>query len=110
MLDYIINNKDSFATAINFERPYTNNNPIIQLDTNAMKDYAYRLERVNQRLSNLDGRIKNLYYQVGLTDILRILNADFSVGYNNTLKRCSNYLNETANDFEQVERNIESAF
>ena len=105
-----VKNGSLLVKTVNFGTSYAANNPIIQLDTNKLRDCANRLERVNQRLSNLDGRVKALYYTVGLKDILNILNADWNSGYNNTLKRCSNYLAETANDFEQVEKNIESVF
>lgn len=110
IVDYISNKNDRFTKAVNYGYSYAVNNPTVKLDTNALRDYARRLDRINQRLSGLNERMKYLYYTIGLIDIIHIINADFAIGYSNTLKRCSNYLSETADDFEQVERNIESAF
>ncbi len=108
--DYIASNVDFFNRAVNYGYSYATNNPIIQVNTTNLRACAEGIDRINQRLANLDKRINYLYYTIGLIDILNILNADLNISYNNTLKRCSNYLYETASDFERTEKNVENVF
>ena len=76
--------------------------------TVALREYATRLANVNRRLSNLDYRLDRLYYKVSLSDLITIIQANYIVGYSWKITRCINYLNNTASDFENVERTIAS--
>lgn len=78
----------------------------LQLNTATLRTYADRLARVNQRIVRLDQRMDTLYGQVGLRDLWNLMQADVLTGYSWRLNRCINYLNDTASDFESVERTI----
>lgn len=80
----------------------------IRVDTNMLRSYSDRLSRVNQRITNLDRRMDRLYTKVALQDLLDLLQADLLMGYRWRLSRCMEYLNETANEFDGVERSISS--
>ncbi|MBR5278290.1 MAG: DUF2974 domain-containing protein [Clostridia bacterium] len=89
---------------------YATNNSFIELDTAKLRMYAERLNSVNQRLAKLDDRLNSLYFKVGLRDLLNLIKADLltceSWRINNNIK----YLNQTADDFDTVERNVSSQF
>lgn len=85
---------------------YSSANPQVILDTYKLKSYAQRLEAVNRRLSNIDGRMDSLYGRVGLLDLWNLLQADVLTGYSWRLLRCASYLNETASDFDSVETDL----
>jgi len=75
----------------------------ISIDTYKLRTYAQRLQSVNRRISNLDGRLDSLYRQVGLLDLWNLMQADMLTGYCWRINRCVSYLNETAFDFENAE-------
>ena len=85
---------------------YAESHPQITLDTYKLQSYAQRLMSVNQRISNLDGRLDGLYWQVGLLDLWNLLQADLLTGYSWRLLRCAGYLNDTASDFDSAESNL----
>ena len=78
----------------------------LQLNTASLRAYADRLARVNSRIVRLDQRMDTLYGQVGLRDLWNLMQADVLTGYSWRLNRCISYLNDTASDFESVERTI----
>ncbi len=82
--------------------------PYFQVDTGALRQYASRLQKVNSRLVGLDRRLDALYWQVGFKDIFNLLRADALTGYSWKLTRCVSYLNDTASDFENIERTVSS--
>lgn len=81
-------------------------NSYIKIDTYMLCEYARRLKSVNNRVSSLDSRMDSLYYRVGLRGILNLLHADILIGESWKLNKCMEYLNSTAEDFENVERAI----
>lgn len=85
---------------------YANANPQIVVDTYKLKTYAQRLQSVNKRLSTLDNRIDSLYWRVGLLDLWNLMRSDFRIGYSSRINSCANFLNNTASDFERVEKEI----
>lgn len=85
---------------------YASENSYIKVDTAALRRYADRLVKVNNRIAKLDRRMDSLYKEVGLLDIWNLLQADLLTGYSWRLHRCINYLNDTASDFESVERSL----
>jgi esterase/lipase len=80
--------------------------PVIKVDTDKLKDYASRLEFVNHRLDNIDNRLNSLYKQVGLLGLFNLLRADARIGWNKQIDKSAKYLNDTAGEFEQTERNL----
>ncbi len=81
-------------------------NTYININTTTMRDYASRLAKVNLQVTALDTKINNLYGKVGLRDLLRLIQADILLSFSLRLYRCSKYLEDTAADFEAVERSI----
>lgn len=80
----------------------------IKVDTNKLRYYAQRLNNVNYRLRNIDADLDRLYLKIDITDIVKLLKADLSIGYNDKLRKCRDYLNLTADDFEMVEKTLTS--
>lgn len=85
---------------------YVKANPKVEVDTYKMKQYANRISEVQKRIKKLDNRLDSLYWQVGLLDLFKLMNADLLIGYSNRLSKCTNYLNNTAGDFERVENDL----
>ncbi len=84
--------------------------PVIKLDTTKLRTYAERLGVVNKRLSDLDSRLDTLYLKVGLRDLFNLIHADLLTGSSKRVSNCAKYLNDTADDFERVEREIVGQF
>ena len=87
-------------------------NPIpqqIKLDTYKLKLYAQRIDSVNKRISKLDRRLDGLYWRVGLLGLWNLIQADALTGYSWRLKRCADYLNTTANNFDSVEKRLNNS-
>lgn len=78
----------------------------IVVDIQQMKNYACAIQQTNNRLENLDWRLKSLYSQIGLQGLWDLLQADLLTGRSETLRRCRNYLDRTADDFEKLENEL----
>lgn len=78
----------------------------IKVDTYKLNQYAQRLSDVNSRINRLDGRLNSLYTQVGLLELWSLIQADALTGYSCRLLRCRAYLQQTASDFEAVEKQL----
>ncbi len=89
---------------------YAFNNPYLDMNTDTLRVYANRLRNVNNRLANVENKIKDLYWHVGLVDMLKIVNADILVNYSSRLNGCKNYLEHTADRFDNAEKKISNAF
>ena len=76
------------------------------VDTLKLKDYAQRLKKSCERISQIDKGLDALYTSVGLQNIWNLMRVDFNLGYSRDLIRCSSYLNDTARDFDSIERTI----
>lgn len=100
--------KDWFSKVFNAGYRYASANSYVKVNTATLRHHANRLYNVNRRIANLDRRMDALYTKVGLFDIWDLLQADALTGYSWRLSRCINYLNDTANEFEAVERSISS--
>lgn len=83
---------------------YSQENPLINVDTDLLYDYGNRLELLNQRISDLDREISSLYWQVGFLDLWDIMQADILVHYSYGLKKAKYYLYNTAERFEKADR------
>lgn len=98
--------KEWINSKINSGYKAATSNPIIRVDTAKLRAYADRLEKVNRRVINLDKRMDKLYLKVGLRDLFDLLEADLLTGSNKKILNCAKYLDQTANDFDKVERDI----
>ena len=109
---------DVFSNNINvwFNKNFNNGykvataDPSIRVDTGLLRGYAGRLNSVNNRLSKLDKRMDDLYLKVGLRDLFNLLQADLLTGSSGRISNCAKYLDETANDFDNTERNVAGQF
>ena len=102
--------KESYNMLFNKGYQYASSNTFFEVNTATLRGYADRLDKVNGRVVDLDRRMDSLYKKVGLRDLLKLLKADLMTGYNWHISNCSKYLNETANDFDKVERDISSQY
>lgn len=118
---YISNVKDSIENFIskmgaaiknwynrNFNEGYkhANANPQIVIDTYKMREYAGRIQSVNYRLSQLDGRLDRLYTKVGLLDLWNLMTSDFNISWSYRLNCCASYLYDTAAEFDATETTV----
>lgn len=109
---------DSFASRVRvsynmiFNRgyQYATSNTLIEVNTASLRSYADRLNAVNRRIRTLDERMDALYKSVGLRDLLKLLRADLMTSYAWRIANCAKYLNDTASDFEKVEREIAAQY
>ncbi len=76
----------------------------IVVDTYKLNQYAQRIATVNSRISRLDRRLDSLYWRVGLQGLWNLMQADALTCYSWRLVRCQSYLEQTAADFESVEK------
>ena len=81
-------------------------NPEIRVDTNKLTQYAAQLEAVMKRVESLDRYMNALYTAVKLRDLGKVIGANYLVGGVNRLRNCRNYLNHTAQDFNEAEKYI----
>lgn len=78
----------------------------ILIDTQKMRIYADRLSNVNGRLNALDARMQALYQKSGLTGVYRLVQENAMDDQRHRLAGCQTYLQQTASDFETVERRV----
>ena len=77
----------------------------IKVDPSLLREYANRLKKVNSRLKALEGDLEALYRREGLVDIGAVLRSG-DIGWSKTIDGAATYLLETAEDFENVEKEI----
>ncbi len=85
---------------------YATEHPQITVDTYKLTTYADRITAVNSRVTSLESRLDSLYWKVGLLGLWDLMQADFLTSYSIRLRGCANYLNETAEEFENVENDL----
>ena len=78
----------------------------IRVNTDALRDLAWRIDSVNSRLHTIDTRIDGLYRKTKLTDLWSLMHADLGISWSKKLARCVDYLDETAERFDNAEREI----
>lgn len=76
----------------------------IVVDTYKLNLYAQRLSSVNSRIVRLDRRLDALYTRAGFLGMWNLMQADALMCCSWKLIRCQNYLEQTAVDFDQVEK------
>lgn len=82
---------------------YASSNPYFRADTALLRSYADRLRTVNSNLMSLDRDMNDLYWQVGLLDVLDILQANIIAGYSARVGLARKYLNSAADRLEEAE-------
>lgn len=102
VMNWIINKVSSVGD-------YASANPQITVDTYKLRNYAQRLQTANRRIATLDARLDSLYWRVGLLGLWDLMQADLMTGYSWRLLRAASYLNDTASDFDAIEKELMSA-
>jgi len=82
------------------------NETLVMVDTKVLRDYAEAVERINNKIKSIDSRLDKFYTKVKITEIYDLLKADVLTGDSWRLRKLKDYFNETASDFDVVERNI----
>lgn len=82
---------------------YAQTNPWFRVDTDALRNYAIRLENLNRRLVQLDHDMDNLYPQVRLRDLISVFSVNWSTSWSLTLARAARDLRATADEFDAAE-------
>lgn len=95
-----------FKKSVNVGAKYAASHPYIRVNTYKLRYYADRLASINSRVAQIDRRMDSLYKKVDLLDLIDLIKADVFTGYSNRIRKCVNYLNDTASDFEGVETRI----
>lgn len=90
----------------NDEIGYLETASILVVDTGRLRDYAARLEVVVHRIRQLDQKISNLYRQSKLSDLSGMMKEDVLQDGIRVLQQCINYLDVTADEFEEAENKI----
>ena len=85
-------------------------NTDIELNTTSLRAYADRLNSINKRVQSLDGRMNELYQKTGLRDVWNLIQANSLKGNARRITDCEKYLDDTASDFDSVEREITNLF
>lgn len=83
---------------------YVRENPSFRVDTGKLRGYADRIGIVTHRLNALNDDLRDLYWQVGLLDVIDIVAARLLTGGNASLSPIKRYLNDTADRFDRAER------
>lgn len=103
MTNVINDMRQWFREKNNSGATYIQGNPYFKADTDKLREYAARLERVNNRLSKLDSNMRSLYWQVGLLDLWDILLANMITSKSYAINQAKKYLYNTADRFENAE-------
>lgn len=82
---------------------YVTNSPYFRADPVLLREYAGRLSTVNTAIMRLDKHLDDLYWQVGLLDILDIISANILTHYSIRLGSAKNYLNSAAEILESAD-------
>lgn len=75
-------------------------------DTYKLNQYAQRIVSVNDRILRLNRRLDALYKKIGLLDLWDLIQADVLTSYSCRLLFCQSYLQQSALEFEKVEREL----
>ena len=100
---FILNVGNWLKKALDKGAQYAAKNPQIKVDTVKLRNYATRVYNVNKRLRQLDGDLRDLYWQVGFEDLWNILLANLLTSESGRLNRIEAYLNKTATWFEEAD-------
>ncbi len=86
---------------------YLNANQFIQVNTDNLRNYSQQLGRISNRINNLDARIGNLKKEAVIMNSLYINRSVSVTSENYKIKKIISYLNDTASEFEMMEKEIQ---
>ena len=93
-----------FIRSLTSGHKYASVQPYFRVDPALLREYARRLSAVNSRIMSLDRDMNDLYWQVGLFDILDIIQTNILTGYSMRLRAAHEYLNTAAEKLEDADR------
>ncbi len=80
----------------------------IKIDNNSLKQSASRINNITRRISSLETQLSGLYWQTGNLDVWKIMHSNVIYKDRKKLKKCATAITAVANDFEALERSLES--
>ena len=86
---------------------YLNANQFIQVNTDNLRNYSQQLGRISNRINNLDARIGNLKKEAVIMNPLYTNRSVSVTSENYKIKKIISYLNDTASEFEMMEKEIQ---
>ena len=91
---------------------YASANPNISINTTTMTNYASQLRSLSKRSKKLDGDMNSLYWHLGIewdtiANLGKLLKSGIVLDFAFGLDKCANYLIDTANEFDSVERELQ---
>lgn len=91
---------------------YASANPNISINTTTMVNYASQLRSLSKRSKKLDGDMNSLYWHLGIewdtiANLGKLLKSGIVLDFAFRLDKCANYLTDTANEFDSVERELQ---
>ena len=110
-IDQLLNNVAQWFYRRSAGYSYAAANPYIVVDTTTMRTYASSLSALSRRAKNLDSSMNSLYRTLGIdwssiATLAALLKAEVVLDFAGRLDKCADYLNQTAEDFENVERTL----
>lgn len=91
---------------------YASANPNISINTTTMANYASQLRSLSKRSKKLDGDMNSLYWHLGIewdtiANLGKLLKSGIVLDFAFRLDKCANYLADTADEFDSVERELQ---
>lgn len=92
---------------------YATANPCLSINTTTMSSYASQLRTLSNRSKTLDRKMNNMYLHLGIewdtiANLGRLFKSGIILDFAVRLDKCANYLDKTAEDFNKVERELNS--
>lgn len=90
---------------------YATANPCLSINTTTMKNYASQIRTLSSRSKNLDRKMNDMYWHLGIEwdtiiNLGRLFKSGIILDFAGRLDKCANYLEQTAEDFNRVEREL----
>lgn len=115
--DTVIKIVKMVSNSLNYGYQYALSNSRIVVDTNLLRNYATQIQRIMNRIDDIESRLIRIYRTTISTDFFPWTSLDrslvFNVGlisgvddYKTRFKRTKNYLTQTAQEFEETEKKL----
>lgn len=91
---------------------YASANPNISINTTTMVNYASQLRSLSKRSKKLDSDMNSLYWHLGIewdtiANLGKLFKSGIILDFAGRLDKCANYLTDTADEFDSVERELQ---
>lgn len=78
----------------------------IKLHTDTLRDYGRQLLAIEGRIGGINLKMKTLYTSIPLTDLGKLIRADYFANFSLSLIACANYCYGTADEFDELENKL----